>query len=315
MKKFLIHNIIFLSLLFVPFVIGLVIFKEFIPAPRISNSYSFNEKMKFVANRQVENPEILAIGSSITFNNLNSDVITNSFNTESYINMSSWGMRMEDVYALLEPSIDLFNPRIVVIASSAVDFNGRNIVYNIDDISDYLNRGNMWSYQYATFNPKYFFKRMVTNYMYYNSVNTYKSLSFDEHGAVLLSDTDLQKIKSRWEQEVVFDYMVPTSYEYLDSIAGFLAEKKVELVFVQSPVRANIRTHTYVKNISQHIHRVNEILDHHDQTFINCTQMPLDDYYFADSQHLNVAGAGEFTKYWVDEYLNEKEKNQLVSER
>ena len=89
MKKFLINNIVFFGIVFFPVILATGYLHNYIPGPKITNSYSYNEKMKFIMNREVNQPEIIAVGSSITFNNLNSDIIVGSFNTKSFLNLSS----------------------------------------------------------------------------------------------------------------------------------------------------------------------------------------------------------------------------------
>lgn len=306
MRKFLINNTVFFVILLLPFVLIMVVLSDYIPAPKITNSYSLNEKMQFVAKRKVKNPEIISIGSSIAFNNLSSKVITESFNTQSYINMASWGLRIRDTYWIIKNSIDDLKPRKVIIASSAIDFNGPTISYNIDNLHDYLEPSNLFYFQIDNFDPKYFFKRLITNSWYYKSNDIYKSLKFDDYGAVLLSDTGLEVVEKRWQQEVTFDYISPDSYLYLDSLSNLLAEKNIELIFVQSPVRTEIRTPEYSSKVGAHMEQVVNILRKSNHVFIDCTKEPLDDSLFADSQHLNITGARVFTKYWCERYLQER---------
>jgi hypothetical protein len=313
MKKFITENIIFFLILGLPLILITVVLKDFIPAPRISNSYSLNEKLKFVATNDIKNPEIISIGSSIAFNNLSSDDITEAFDSESYLNLSSWGLRMSDSYLILKESLDVLKPRKVIIASSAIDFNGPTIQYNVQTLNNYLSSSNLLYYQYKTFNPKYFFKRLITNRLYFTTDKIYRSLKFDEHGAVLLSDSGLEFSKQRWEHEVVFEYINHNSYLILDSISNLLAKNNIELIFVQSPIRQDIRTRIYKDEIVPHMQKVDSILSQYNHIFIDCTEQNLSDDYFADSQHLNSSGAKEFTRYWIDTYFNVHASDSLVS--
>lgn len=303
MKKFLKNNFVFFLILSLPFLTAIILLYDYLPAPRITNSYSLNEKLKFVAERKKKNPEIISIGSSIAFNNLSSQVIVDSFKTDSYLNMSSWGMRIRDSYWIIKESITLLKPKRVIIASSITDFNGPSIVYNIDNLEDYLKPGNLFNFQIQNLDLKYFFKRLITNSWYFNSNDIYKSLKFDDYGAVLLSDSHLEVIEKRWMQEVSFDYLSPESYMYLDSISRYLAEERIELVFIQSPVREAIRTLEYKEKIQRHMRKVDSILHAGNHHFIDCTSASLDDSLYADSQHLNVHGADVFTKYWIGKYF------------
>ena len=106
MRKFIIN--IFKFLLFPTIIIGIIFFTiikkiglENLPALNFSSSYSYNEKIRFLKNKS-NSPSIIAIGSSMTLNNLDSDIVVKELKDDEYLNVSSWGLRISESYKLLK---------------------------------------------------------------------------------------------------------------------------------------------------------------------------------------------------------------------
>jgi len=307
MKKFLKNNLFFFGLIFVPISFIILALSSYIPGPKITNSYSYNEKMKFIVERNIQEPQLIAVGSSITFNNLNSNVVLEEFKTNSYLNLSSWGLRMNDSYLLTTQLLPTLKPNTVIMMSSPVDFYGSTIKYNSKNIKDFVDDKNLLKYHYKFFDSKYFMKRLVTNYINFNTNDIYKSLNYDRFGGVMLNGQNLVINELRWNQQVGFEYIWPAQYYYLDSITSFLSENGIELIFIQSPIRAGLVNDFFIQNIKKHKHKVDSILFKNSQnSMIDCIDTIWSDNLFVDFQHLNETGAKEITKYWTRKYFKDK---------
>ena len=98
MKRFINNVFVFFLILVLPVIALLVVFQKYIPAPKISNSYSLNEKDKFLQRKKNLQVDVLTLGSSIALNNAHSGVITDMMGTDSYLNTAAWGLRISQMY-------------------------------------------------------------------------------------------------------------------------------------------------------------------------------------------------------------------------
>src|SRR5258706_10152863 len=107
MRKFITRLITFsiyfllvaVSLIALYFYIQKITYQD-IPALNFSNSYSFNEKIRFLKNSSKE-PNIIAVGSSMCLNNLYSNTVIKEFKSDKFLNTASWGMSMHDDYLFI----------------------------------------------------------------------------------------------------------------------------------------------------------------------------------------------------------------------
>lgn len=312
MKKFLKTSLIFFGILIFPFVLALIVLHDYIPAPKITNSYSFNEKIKFVEIKENKQADYIAIGSSMTLNNINSDVVTELLSTKSYLNLSSWGLRIKDDYILIKRLFEIHKPKTLIIVSIIIDFGPSGLEYNVDDIYDYIDSENEIKYQFKYLELKYFFKRLVTNRINYNTNKIYASLNFDKYGGVALEPDGFEIKKSRWNEKLSYEYIDIQNYLYLDSISSFLTEKNVELIFVQTPLREGLLDDYYTTNLEKHVNKIQPILHKYGHTFCNANNDTWPDSLFVDYAHMNSTGTEKLSKYWIDEYFDRKDNNSLT---
>ena len=104
------------------------------PPPNLSNSISLNAKVLFLKNNfSRANIDILAIGSSMSLNNINSSSITKAYSDEQYLNLSSWGLTMEETFNLIKIYNKKYHPKTIIISSNYSDFKGssQKIKYNL----------------------------------------------------------------------------------------------------------------------------------------------------------------------------------------
>ncbi len=267
--------------------------------PNLSNSISFNAKMLFLKNKKVDSTvEVLAVGSSMTLNNLNSAIITKLVNP-SYINTASWGQSISDDYELIKIFNKVYKPKSIIISSNFMDFQNEWCKIKFNLIHPYLTN----NYTKVGFDLRYNIKNAKKLKEYKNNKSAYTYLKYDPFGGVNLSTKHLVIDTLLWNgQEINKIPLAPLQYANLDSIANFCKINSIRLIFVQSPFRKGYYTKlnqvqkTYLNN---HIKKIKTIIHRHEQQFIDTSHKDWPDDLFADYSHLNEKGSEVFTSYFL----------------
>jgi hypothetical protein len=314
MKKFIKKTFLFIcyalaaSIIFAIFFIfynGLDI--KDIPAPNLSDSYSYNEKMQFLHARKI-NAGILAVGSSMTLNNLNSEIITQQLNSTSYLNMGSFGMSLKDDFLLLQILLKSDTCNTLIITSNIIDFQlkDKRIDYRI--LNDYLssNKANPGNIILETFNLRYYIDNSIVakKTRSHSHNNEYDNLAFDTYGAVNFDGYKFMISPKRWDMDFLGEKCNAYQYDYLDSISNYCKSNNIQLLFFQSPLRQGLYSKLNAEknnNLHTHIGKIETILKKDNHVFINSNNAVWNDSLFVDGIHLNSNGARLFTAYCFNE--------------
>ncbi|MGP8153644.1 MAG: hypothetical protein ACLQBQ_05805 [Smithella sp.] len=276
-----------------------------IPAPNLSHSYAFNEKMQFLRNCP-KDADIISIGSSMSLHNLHSKTITERLHSDKYLNVSSWGMSMEDNFFLLITLCKIYSPNTLIIASNVVDFTSlgeKDIKYSF--LENYL-RSHYYVailYQLLNFNLNYYTSNLRFAKLVRNSPNDYIYLGFDKYGGGNFNTTDFNFDLERWNTGWPSGDIDTNQYSYLDKILTFCKSNKIKLLFFQSPIRNGLYSHfdNNRRNIlKSHINTIENIMKRDKHIFINSNNVVWKDYLFVDGVHLSPYGAKLFTEYCFD---------------
>src|SRR5437764_904180 len=90
-------------------------------SPLITNSISFDAKIAELNHQKFKRVDILGLGSSMTLNNINSQIVADSLSS-NYYNISSWGLQMSDLNSLAHYYVPKFKPKYILMLSSVTDF-------------------------------------------------------------------------------------------------------------------------------------------------------------------------------------------------
>lgn len=264
-----------------------------LPSLPVSSSLSFNEKIAWLGRQELASCDVIASGSSITLNNINSDIIKGGLKERGYINISSWGMSIAENMDWLKSFFKVCKPKVLLIGTSANDFHHvssaeKNIDYAL--LSEILNHDRAES------------SYLDIRHIYYNILNMNKvddervdtavtgSLFFDHSGGVPLAYKDWSKDK-RWNKGLVDgDSISESNYTALLELANFLKAEGIKLVLVQTPIRVDalkLRGEYFY----QHVERLKAISLSAEFVFIDALELDLASKYFADTSHLNLEGA------------------------
>jgi len=271
-----------------------------LPALNFSDSYSFNEKIRFMKENKT-NSKILGLGSSMTLNNLDSETITKHFDSDSYLNAGSWGMSPVDDYKFLQSISDYRSFEKIIICTNFCDFTEQVKNIDFDFMNNYLNS----NYFGLTFDfiSKFDLEYYTTNIPYSKKVrstfNEYTNLQFEEYGSVPYEKKGFKIDSARWNNNHFNKTEARSHYVYLDSIAWYCNINDIELVVLQSPYRNGVKSkldYSETERLDQHIDRVQRIVENRSQTFVNMTNYNWDDSLFVDGIHFSSEGSKIFTE-------------------
>jgi hypothetical protein len=278
------------------------------PAPNLTDSYSLNDKLSFVRKKKAD---VITVGSSMSLNNINSDVIVNKLKTNSYLNLSSWGLSMKDIFMMIKVYTSVHKPSTIILSSNYCDFQVRDKKFDYNEIRDYLTGVKpRMHYFFLNFNLGYHF----TNFAYAKWIksgnNFYESLVYDKYGAVAFNPLNFKINAKRWNN-VDHSGLRDAAYDYLDSISNFCRQNKIKLLFFQSPIRGGIYTSLKKDWLFNHISRVKTIILNNGQVFIGSDDRVWPDSLFVDALHFNASGTREFTVYCFNKYTAEMSRQYL----
>ena len=297
MKKFLLKCLLFV----LPVILLYAVFYYRAYYPIISNSVSFDAKLLEIKRVKLKHADIIAIGSSISLNNINSKVITDSLRL-SYYNFGAWGLQMGDLNHMIKSYVSCFRPRYILLASGFADFE----LDNNNSLPD-----NLWWALNLT--PVYYITnytnydelklRKITLYEYDHDFNDYTFLGFDKNGGTSLniSKQHLNGGRLKLIDNILTqfpDKYTPGAYKSLDSLAAFLQVNKIKLIFVQCPFSDSFIKTAQKKQLAiSHFNSCKAIVEKRGGLYLNLEQTATyPDSLFADPLHLNEKGAIFFTK-------------------
>ncbi len=268
-----------------------------LPAPNLTPSYSFNDKMQFARHKRAD---IIAVGSSMSLDNLSSDVIINNLKTDSYLNLSSWGLTPKDIFSIIKIYCSIHKPSMVMIASNYLDFQSTDKEFDHRKLTDYL-KGSTSKLNdfFINFNVNYYFTYFAYHKFTTSGNNFYESLIYDKYGGISFDPSNFKIDKEIWNK-VEISNLRETSYHYLDSISFFCSQNKIRLLFFQTPIREGIYRNLNKDWLLKHVSRVKAIILKNNNTFIDANDRFWPDSLYIDPVHFNSNGARQFTKYCFD---------------
>lgn len=270
----------------------------------ITNSISMDSKLAYGRQMDVENLDIIALGSSMTLNNLNSEKVMEGLPEDlNFFNYGAYGMQIQDTKILFENLLQTSKPQCIIIVSNVPDFYGeQESRYAGKDLKNYMD-GRLWNDVLLV--ARYGFPHNINsikNYKLYQSlINDYSSLDYDSYGGVALQVYGENISSDRWDI-VLTQNAKELQYLALDELCKLAAGEDVRLYFVQSPCRAHYLSGEESEAIMRtHMERCKEIVEGNGQTYYSVIDSEkYEDMYFADYIHLNREGSQLFTEEFME---------------
>jgi len=271
---------------------------------RLTSSISFDAKLEFLKDySEIKHTEILIVGSSMGLNNINSELLAKNIRNENILNISSWGLKVDEIYKLIK-ILDLKNVKKIIYINQYFDFYGNNVVkYNEVDFIDYLYKDLLVKPYLKTF------KTLNNNYKdylewekrYLNDLK-YSSLLFNQFGDVLLNINKDNSNINRWKA-ITKVKSIENNYSHLEELIIYAQSINVELYLITTPYRLQFfENNEFLKHYNEYIQKILELSNKYNVRYLNLQdRLNLIDEYFADSSHLNYKGSNlvslELAKY------------------
>ena len=281
------------SLFFAAFVgMGYMILYRIGLTPTVTNSALFDKKMFLIQKHGLKDVKIMGMGASIPLYALNSDMINQYFHM-SYYNFGTWRLQIEDMRYLLKIYVDEHHPQYLILVSSIGDFRRKR-----DSI--YLNYGNTSAFVRNHLPELFYLKDYSSVYEIEIRRHTMaRIMHLDPWGGVPMTIPYKDRDPKAWDERYPFPTAY-TSYEYrqLDTLADFLRERKIRLIFVQAPIKAAY-ANTPVMNqvLTNHFDSCKRIVEADGGVYLNYYDTGVfADSLFFDQYHLQVSGGRLMTK-------------------
>lgn len=303
--------------------------KKLLIAPQFIASISFDEKARFFREVKPKKSQIVAIGSSITVNHLDTTLLKNeNGNQIAFTNFGFYGLPISELKPSLNLAVNVINkPNTVLILTAPPDFHGCSTSAHPDGkhlTLNNLNGEDLVKYILSDipgifYHAKYrdLWRMLDPNLMLEvrrqrNTNDTVDSLKFDSSGSVLLEVPKENFSPERWQGKPWAQVMSQlssqhTCYDSFQNLADYIQQNNMNLVVVLSPVRQGYlnKFDPSRENLGSHKERVKAILSKSDSLLIDAhSELQLSDEYFVDAIHLNKKGAQILTKY-ISEKLNQ----------
>lgn len=272
-------------------------------APPLTGSISFDEKLYYIARaKKVDKIDVLAVGSSMTFNNLSSSQVAKELGNK-FLNFASWGLTIQQSSYLIKFLVPIYKPQVVIIVSSPMDFYRsyrKSAFFDKDEVKQYLLNPEILQAYNRHFDPRYILKSSWGIKDQRKSNHIYESLLFDPYGGVLLDIDQASINKERWETRIDPAKLDPVSYEALEDLALFLKQQDIAFIMVQPPMR-QAAVDGLSPQLANHWQKISAISSKTGLTFINMHEkLGFTDNLFVDHAHLNQKGAEIFTQKFLE---------------
>ncbi len=269
------------------------------PIP-ITGSVSYDEKLQLLRDRHGQSIDVLAVGSSMTLNNLKSDVVLQHLPPGvSFFNAASYGQKISQSRKLIEFLQPRFKAKAVIMICGPMDFDlnsSYHIAFDPADAGRFIG-GECYPWSLARhFDALYYAREARTIATQRRSRSDYSHLHFDTGGGSPLEISYPNIDQARWNQKPDRQ-RDPNEYLELQKLAQFLESNHIPFFLAQPPLRQSCLTPDILPKLELHWQNINQALSSTGSKLINLQyDLPLPDSAYADYSHLNEQGAAIFTE-------------------
>jgi hypothetical protein len=287
----------------VPALVGIALYawlyRDTFPAPRLTNNIAVNEQVDRLAHLPPNGVKVLAIGSSMTLNNLASAEAV-AFFGPSFQNAGAWGIGAAELPLYGDALITHFKPAEVVVVTNLMDLV-QGSSFTADDaahVTRHLSNGSGPMAYLRHWNAPYYLGQMRTNQIRFNDPGNYEHLGYDAHGGSTL-EVPIDRIdRSRYDAP-------PTRWDAVDSsrVAAFahfadqLHARGIRLTVLVSPYRPGLRTTAVDVDALRYIGWLRAVLHRPGQRLVNGYEERWSDELYCDASHFDHDGARAFTQW------------------
>jgi hypothetical protein len=309
MGRFL-HNVIVFGTLCLLAVAAFVFrYRAYVPAPRLTTNISLNAKLHLLKQRLDDRVDVLALGSSMTLNNLSSDAVLEALGDSSYLNMGAWGTDIRQSLRLARMIVPQVRPRVVLMVSNMGDFSGIAERFPMDStrIVNYLTKWSEVGAYLRIRDGGYYLRQMELNAVRMNDLANYERLVFDRYGGVELEIPPDRIDQARYNKTPPErEELVDDQYEALGALAHYLHERGVRFILLRSPYRDGLRNAHVDSTLAWHGARLRRIVEVEGGTVCDVNDRSWPDSLFCDYGHMNALGAYRFSYHCLHDKLGDR---------
>lgn len=280
----------------------------YLPPPPFAKSISFDAKAVWLRDhaRLREPIDLLALGSSMTLNNFNSQTVFDALPGQHYVNGSSWGLKMRHIDQLFRFLNERDRISTLVVCSSIVDFRTDEDeipvqVPHAGLLAYYLDDGSKALCELLLFSGRYFVGNMKKMRFLTERNDDYQSLRFDRGGGVPFASRGFAIDSSRWEgkflEHVVID---ERNYTALHDLARYCRARGIGMVLCTTPARRQALSYLPAGVLAGHMARLRTMASADNFLLLEADNNHFDDAMFVDWGHLNEVGAKRYTATMLD---------------
>jgi hypothetical protein len=297
-RKYIIIVVVLAPILFFLIMIStIVVFKNKIPAPRISNSESFNEKARWIQGNLATGCDVLIIGSSMALNNIDGSLLKEMTQAKSVLNLGSWGLTTSESEEILKYVVPLCKPKVIILSTYYGDFDNRPESINWKLFKDYVYGKSTVVTYLKSMDPIYYLSAYINRKHLKSSGNSiYQSLEFDVTGSVMFDCKNFQVDPARWDGQNKYQPLNPERTEAnlsaLISIENIAKDNHSQLLVVETPLRKVAEVTLFKPEIIHLWDAVTRSVNSAGFTFLKVrSHNDFSDEQFVDFVHLNKCGA------------------------
>ncbi len=290
------------TLLCLPILAGVALYalhyQSVFPAPRVSDNLSLNEKLKFYKATGPMPLDVIAVGSSMTLNNVSSRAMMEHFGPVRYMNFGTWGQGLGNTRDMVLALQARSGARTVVICTNLMEFSQELPFLPLDTglVTRYLWQDPEPVAYLRTHETTYYLRNMEANMIRMHDAANYEYLGFDAQGGASLEVPPELRSQPRWvKQPPPPETMVDSLYRVAGELGRRLADRQVRLIWLHSPFRKGVMNDTLRSRMEQHTARLRNLLQPMGHVVLDANDHTWPDSLFSDYSHLNGTGAYRFT--------------------
>jgi len=288
----------------VPIIIGLAGYlwwnRAYLPAPMLTANTALNEKIDLIARTRKDGVKVLALGSSMTLNNLTSAAVVEHFGTDRYVNAGAWGMGASEVERLGSILVDRLTPDAVIVVLNPVDFvkgSGLSAQDSAAIATALRDSGSALGYLRHR-DATYYLRQLESNRIRFTDPGNYEYLRFDPYGGATLQVPGERIVAARYNEIPPAPAALQEGrYQAFERFAQALRDRHIDLIVMAAPYRAGLLSAEVQAMQHEHLDRLSAVLTTHRHTLLNGCDTIWSDTLFADANHFGQEGAEAFTEY------------------
>ncbi|HEY0977625.1 MAG TPA: hypothetical protein VGE21_09155, partial [Flavobacteriales bacterium] len=295
-------------LLALPVVVGTAAYvyaqRRYLPAPRITTNFAVNQKLVLAREAAAHGVDVLALGSSMTLNNLASSEVVKHFRTERFLNLGAWGIGASEA-ALLGPLlVDRLHPRTVIVGTNLMDFAGAPLLNSTDSaaIVRTLDTQEPWLEHLRHWNGPHYLRQIEGNRKRFSDAANYEYFKLDPYGGVTLDVPEDRIDHTRYAKlPPAATELQEDRYAAFERLAKDLKARGIQLIVLQNAYRDGIRTRESDGLQARHVARLRALLTPLGHVLVDANTRHWPDALYVDSSHLGPKGAQEFTAFCMEQ--------------